>query len=110
MALTAFSQDGKASCPASKSSGLTRPTKDRSWPTGVRVPATGDWKLEGVKRSSATRGWSQQPQRWTVERTVAWLLHSRRLFVDYARSVQTSATFIEVALIRLLVARLGRQA
>ena len=28
---------------------------------------------------------------------------------DYARKVQTSETLIEVALIRLLVARLGRQ-
>jgi putative transposase len=43
-----------------------------------------------------------------VERTFAWLLRSRRLVVDYERKVQTSQTFIEVAMIRLLVARLGR--
>jgi len=67
--------------------------------------ATGDWKLV-VKRTSGTRGWSQQPKRWTVERTFAWLLHSRRLVMDYERKVQTSETFIEVAMIRLLLATL----
>ncbi len=69
--------------------------------------ATGDWKLEVVKRTSGTRGWSQQPKRWIVERTFAWLLRNRRLVVDYERKVQTSETFIEVAMIRLLLARLG---
>ena len=69
--------------------------------------ATGDWKLEVVKRTSGTRGWSQPPKRWIVERTSAWLLRNRRLVVDYERNVQTSATFIEVAMLRLLLARLG---
>jgi putative transposase len=70
--------------------------------------ATGDWKLEIVKRTAGVRGWSQQPKRWIVERTFAWLLRSRRLVVDYERKVQTSETLIEVAMIRLLVARLAR--
>jgi hypothetical protein len=38
------------------------------------------------------------------------LLRNRRLVVDYERKVQTSATFIEVAMIRLLVARVGQPA
>ena len=71
--------------------------------------STGDWKLEVVKRLSGTRGWSQQPKRWIVERTFAWLLRNRRLVVDYERKVQTSETFIELAMIRLLLARLGRR-
>jgi putative transposase len=72
--------------------------------------ATGEWELEVVKRPPGVRGWSQQPKRWIVERTFAWLLRSRRLVVDYERKVQTSEAFIEVAMIRLLLARLGRQA
>jgi putative transposase len=72
--------------------------------------STGDWELEIVKRISGTRGWSQQPKRWIVERTFAWLLRNRRLVVDYERKVQTSETLIEVAMIRLLLARIGRQA
>jgi putative transposase len=70
--------------------------------------ATGGWEREVVKRPHGVRGWSQQPKRWIVERTFAWLLRSRRLVVDYERKVQTSETLIEVAMIRLLLARLGR--
>jgi len=69
--------------------------------------ATGNWELEVVKRPPGVHGWSQQPRRWIVERTFAWSLRSRRLVVDYERKVQTSETLIEVAMIRLLVARLG---
>jgi putative transposase len=72
--------------------------------------ATGGWDLEVVKRSPGVRGWSQQSKRWIVERTFAWLLRNRRLALDYERKVQTSETLIEVAMIRLLVARLGRPA
>jgi transposase len=72
--------------------------------------ATGDWKLEVDKRMSGTRGRSQQPKRWIVDRTFAWLLRNRRPAVDYERKVQSSETLIEVAMIRLLLARLGRQA
>jgi len=67
---------------------------------------TGGWAFEIVKRMPGVRGWSQQPKRWSIERTFAWLLCNRRLTVDYERNVQTSKTFIEVAFIRLLVARL----
>ena len=70
--------------------------------------AIGDWELEVVKHAPGVPGWSQQPKRWIVERTFAWLLRSRRLLVDYERKVQTSETLIEVAMIRLLLARLGR--
>lgn len=70
--------------------------------------ATGSWELEVVKRAPGVRGWDKQPKRWIVERTFAWLLRNRRLVVDYERKVQTSETFIEVAMIRLLLARLGR--
>jgi putative transposase len=68
---------------------------------------TGGWELEIVERMPGVRGWSQQPKRWIIEHTFAWLLRNRRLTVDYERNVQTSETFTEVAFIRLLVARLG---
>jgi transposase len=41
--------------------------------------ATGGWDLEVVKRPPATRGWSQQPKRWIVERTLSWLSRNRRM-------------------------------
>ncbi|SRR5258708_16235184 len=72
--------------------------------------ATGGWELDVVKRTPGVRGWCQQPKRWIVERTFAWVLRNRRLAMDYEHKVQTSETLIEVAMIRLLVVRLGRRA
>lgn len=67
------------------------------------------WDLEVVERTPGVRGFSIQPHRWVVERCFAWLTRNRRLAKDYERKVQTSETQIEVAMIRLLVARLGRR-
>lgn len=69
--------------------------------------AEGGWELEVVERIPGTRGFSVQPRRWVVERTFGWLSRNRRLSKDYERKVQTSETLILVAIIRLLLARLG---
>jgi transposase len=71
--------------------------------------AVGDWELEVVKRTPGVRGFAVRPQRWIVERTFGWLSRNRRMSMDYEGKVQTSETLIEVAMIRLLVARLGQQ-
>jgi putative transposase len=71
--------------------------------------AQGDWDVEVVERTPGVRGFRVQPKRWVVERTFGWLSRNRRMSKDYERTVQTSETLIEVAMIRLLVARLGRQ-
>lgn len=47
--------------------------------------STGGRELEIVKRTSGSRGWSQQPKQWIVERAFAWLLRNRRLAMDYER-------------------------
>ena len=70
--------------------------------------AQGDWDLEVGERTPGVRGFSVLPKRWIVERTFGWLSRNRRMSKDYERKVQTSETLIEVAIIRLLVARLGR--
>jgi putative transposase len=69
----------------------------------------GDWELEVVQRPPGIRGFAVQPKRWVVERTFSWLSRNRRMSKDYERKVQTSETLIEVAMIRLLVARQGRR-
>jgi putative transposase len=43
-----------------------------------------------------------------VERTLGWLMRNRRLSKDYERKVQTTETFMEVAMIRLILRRLAR--
>ncbi len=68
------------------------------------------WDLVVVAREAGTRGFAVQPRRWVVERTLAWLHRNRRLAKDYERRVQTSETLIELAMMRLLLRRLGSYA
>jgi putative transposase len=70
----------------------------------------GGWQLEVVERDLQSKGFEVLPRRWVVERTFGWLSRNRRLVKDYERRVQTSETLIEVAMIRLLLRRLGRAA
>ena len=69
----------------------------------------GEWELEIVERSADTKGFAVLPHRWIVERTLGWLMRNRRLSKDYERKVQSSETFIEVAMIRLMLKRLARK-
>ena len=71
--------------------------------------AQGNWDLEVVERPAGTRDFSMQPRRWAVERTFGWLSRKRRLSKDDERKVQTSETLIQVAMIRLLLARAGHK-
>jgi hypothetical protein len=43
-----------------------------------------------------------------VERSIAWNCRNRRLAKDYERKVQTSECWLKVAMIRLMLKRLGR--
>ena len=61
------------------------------------------WELEIVERSADTEGFAVLPHRWIVERTFGWLMRNRRLSKDYERKVQTSDTYIKVAMIRLIL-------
>lgn len=71
--------------------------------------AQGEWDLEVVERAPGARGFSIQPRRWVVERTLSWISRNRRMSKDYERKVQTSETLIQVVMIRLLLARQGRK-
>jgi putative transposase len=66
------------------------------------------WELEVVERDREAKGFEVSPKRWIVERTCSLLIRNRRLSKDYERLVQTSETFIEVAMIRLILRRLAR--
>jgi putative transposase len=48
------------------------------------------------------------PRRWAVERTFAWLGHSRRLSKDYERLCATSESLIYATMSRLMLRRLAR--
>jgi putative transposase len=49
------------------------------------------------------------PKRWIVERTFAWLGRSRRLSKDYEALCETVETWIYLAMIDLMVARLANR-
>jgi transposase len=68
--------------------------------------AVGNWDREVVERTPGTRGFAVRPNRWVVERTFGRLSRHRSMSKEYERTVQTSETLIELAMIRLLVARL----
>ena len=65
--------------------------------------------LKIVERNADTEGFAVLPHRWIVERTLGWLIRNRRLSKDYERMVQNSETFIEIAMIRLILRRLMRR-
>lgn len=48
------------------------------------------------------------PRRWVVERTFGWLGRYRRLHRDHERQAQTGEIMVYLAMIRLMLARLGR--
>jgi hypothetical protein len=50
------------------------------------------------------------PRRWVVERMIAWIGRYRRLSKDYGYLPESSETMIYVAMSRLMLRRLARQA
>ena len=70
----------------------------------------GGWEIKIVERSTATEGFTVLPRKWIVQRTPGWLMRNRRLSKDYERKVHTSETFVEVAIIRVILKQLAKGA
>ncbi|MFG2426154.1 IS5 family transposase [Streptomyces sp. NPDC048448] len=66
--------------------------------------------LTVVRRSDDTSGFTVLPKRWLVERTFAWLMHSRRLARDYERRTDTSEAVIRWSMSMVMSRRLTRRA
>lgn len=66
----------------------------------------GGWLLELVKKAADQVGFVVLPRRWVVERTLGWLVRSRRLARDYERRTASSEAMIEIAMIHLMLKRL----
>ena len=73
------------------------------------VWAQAGWRcvVEIVKRTEA-HTFKVRPRRWVVERTFGWRSRYRRLNRDYERQAETGETMIDVAMIRLMLARLAK--
>ncbi len=70
------------------------------------VARTGVWQIEIVKRPTLAR-FEILPKRWIVERTFAWISRCRRLAKDFERYARTTAAFVRLAMIRLMLRRLA---
>jgi transposase len=75
--------------------------------TAAAIAKTGTWKLAIVKRNELHR-FVILPKRWIVERTLAWISHNRRLARDFERYARSAATFVCLAMIRIMLRRLAR--
>ncbi|MGD6741873.1 IS5 family transposase [Streptomyces sp. BH106] len=64
--------------------------------------------LEIVKRADDMTGFVVLPRRWVVERTLGWLMHSRRLARDYETLPATSEAIIRWSMITRMSRRLAR--
>jgi putative transposase len=62
-----------------------------------------------VQQSADQEGFQPLPQRWVVERTLAWLGRSRRLSKDYEHTTASSEAMVQLAALRHLLRRLAPQ-
>jgi transposase len=66
-------------------------------------------RIRVVKRTDRTvKGFIVLPKRWIVERTFGWLNRARRLAKDFETLVESSQTWLMLALASLLVRRVER--
>jgi putative transposase len=63
-------------------------------------------ETEIVKRSDKAKRFVQLPQRWIVERTIAWLNRCRRLAKDWENLNRNALAFLKLASIRLMLRKL----
>lgn len=60
-------------------------------------------RLDLVRSRDKQDGFKMLPKRWIVERTFGWRSKSRRLSKDYETTVESSETFILIAMTRSMV-------
>jgi putative transposase len=60
-----------------------------------------------ISRPADAQGFVKLPQRWVVERTIAWLGRSRRLSKDYERDTASSKAMIQGSMIHMMLRRLA---
>jgi len=73
----------------------------------LAASSTGSWVIEVVKRTEMHK-FAVLPQRWIVERTLAWISRNRRMMRDFERYARTVAAFIRLAMIKIMLRRLAR--
>ena len=66
------------------------------------------WQLVITHPPFPSRGFAVAPKRWMAERTFAWLVHHRRLRVDYEATIPAATALVHIAMLHLTLRRLAR--
>jgi transposase len=69
-----------------------------------------DLTVQIVRRRDTAAGFVVLPRRWCVERTLGWLMRSRRLVRDFETLPASSETFVYFSMAMLMSRRLARRA
>lgn len=78
-----------------------------AWYLDEEVFSLAPFRREVVSRPAGSEGFVKLPQRWVVERTIAWVNRCRRLSKDYERETASSEAMIQVSMIHLMLRRLA---
>jgi putative transposase len=84
--------------------------KEKVWETARQRAREGATVVEMWAGLTYGRGIEVLPRRWVVERTFAWLGKCRRLSKDYEFLPSSSEVMIYLAMTRLMLKRLQKQA
>ena len=67
-----------------------------------------DWEWEIAQKPEGQSGFIPQNGRWQVERSFAWMNFYRRLSKDYEKTARSAITFIQIAFINMILAKISR--
>ena len=107
----ASQQDRDGARPTLEQALARHPTLKKCWADGGYAGALVEWSkelgldLEIVKKPQGE--FVVLPKRWIVERTFGWIVRNRRLRCDYEASIESSVGYVLLAMIRIMIRRLG---
>ncbi len=90
------------------------PTLQKCWADGGYRGSLVEWSKElGLDLEIVMKpegGFAVLPRRWVVERTFGWIVRNRRLRCDYEGTAESTVGYVLLAMIRVMVRRLGATA
>ena len=67
-----------------------------------------EWDIEFGQKPGSKKGFVPQSGRWQVERSFAWLNFYRRLTKEFEKTVDSTVSFIQIAFINIILAKISR--
>lgn len=67
-----------------------------------------EWNIEFGQKPESSQGFVPQSGRWQVERSFAWFNFYRRLTKEFEKTVDSTVSFIQIAFINIILAKISR--